>query len=216
MGIGHCNKRVLEKMKEQLERITFAYRTQFESEAANELANLLVHLSPEGLDRVFLVNSGSEAVEAAFKLARQYWWSRGKQGKYQIVSRSPSYHGATLGALSATDYAPLNIPFRALQLPFLKVAAPYCYHCPLGREYPHCDIACALELERTILSHGAENIAAFVAEPIGGASTGAAVPPEEYFPLVERICHEVLLIIDDVLTPAAGLEPGTSTAWTRR
>lgn len=201
-NIGHGNKRVIAAATEQLNKIAFAYRTQFETEPANQLADLLVRLSPPELTRVFFVNSGSEAVETAVKLARQFWWARGKTGKHLVISRRPSYHGATLGALSCTDYAPLNIPFRPLHLPFPKISAPFCYHCPLQKEYPSCELACAHELERTIRVIGADNIAAFITEPIGGASTGAAVPPDEWFPIIERICHEneILLIADDVLT----------------
>ena len=200
-NIGHGNRRVIEKAKEQLDKICFAYRTQFENAPANALADLLARLAPPELNRVFFVNSGSEAVETALKLARQYWWSRDKKGKNFVIARRPSYHGATLGALSCTDYAPLNIPFQLTQIYVPKVSAPFCYHCPLEKEYPSCNIACAHELSHIIRIHGADNVAAFIAEPIGGASTGAAVPPDEYFPIVEEICHEneVLLIIDDVL-----------------
>ena len=201
-NIGHGNARVIARAKQQLERVSFAYRTQFENEPACELAGLLAGLSTPELNRVFLVNSGSEAVEAAIKLARQYWWASGERGKHMVIARRPSYHGATLGALSCSDYAPLNIPFRPMLLPVRKIAAPFCYHCPLDKNYPTCGVACAHELDQRIRVLGAENVAAFIAEPIGGASTGAAVPPEEYFPLIERICHDhrVLLIIDDVLT----------------
>lgn len=201
-NIGHGHPRIAERTHQQLEKIAFAYRTQFQSEPADELADLLVRLSPPTLDRVFLVNSGSEAVETAIKLARQFWWATGREGKNLVISRRPSYHGATLGALSCTDYAPLNIPFRAMQLRMPKVSAPFCYHCPLGKRYPRCSVACAFELEQIIDIEGSNNIAAFIAEPIGGATTGAAVPPDEYFPIVEKICHDhgVLLIIDDVLT----------------
>ena len=201
-NLGHGDEHVIRRAKEQLDKVAFAYRTQFENEPANQLANLLAALSPPELNRVFLVNSGSEAVETAIKLARQYWWSLGQGGKHFIIARRPSYHGATLGALSCSDYAPLNIPFRPMLLPFQKVAAPYCYHCPLEKEYPSCNLACAYELERLIQVIDPGNVAAFIAEPIGGASTGAAVPPDEYFPIVERICNEnnILLIIDDVLT----------------
>jgi adenosylmethionine-8-amino-7-oxononanoate aminotransferase len=202
VNVGHNNRRVIERAREQLDKISFAYRTQFESEPASELADLLVRLSPPGLDRVFFVNSGSEAVETAIKLVRQHWWNTGKQGKHLIISRQPAYHGATLGALACTSYAPLNIPFYAMGGLAPKVSAPFCYHCPLTKEYPGCNLACALELERAIRLLGADNVAAFIAEPIGGASTGAAVPPDEYFPIVEKICHDnqVALIIDDVMT----------------
>ncbi len=201
-NLGHGNPRMLEAARTQMEKIAFAYRLQFENEPANDLADLLVRLSVPELNRVFFVNSGSEAVESAVKLARQFWWATGRQGKTRIVSRRPAFHGATLGALALTSYAPLNIPFRANTVDSPKVAAPFCYHCPLGKEYPDCGIACAWELEETLDNLGPENVAAFIAEPIGGSTTGAAVPPDEYFPIVERICHdrEVLLIIDDVMT----------------
>lgn len=201
-NLGHGNKRMNAAAKRQMDKVAFTYRTQFDSRPANELADLLARLGPRELNRVFFVNSGSEAVEAAVKLARQHWWAVGKQSKQLIISRRPSYHGATLGALSCTDYAPLNIPFRPLQLPFPKVSSPYCYHCPLEKEYPSCEMACARELDKMIKIHGKDNIAAFIAEPFGGASTGATVPPDEYFPMVEKICHDndILLIIDDVMT----------------
>jgi adenosylmethionine-8-amino-7-oxononanoate aminotransferase len=200
-NLGHGHERLVEAATEQMRKVAFAYRQQFENQPANELAELLVQLSPPELNRVFFVNSGSEAVESAIKLARQHWWGIGKQGKSTILSRRPCYHGSTLGALATTDYAPLNTPFRPLTINAPKVAAAFCYHCPLGKEYPTCGIDCAWDLDRTIQVYGAENIAAFVTESIGGASTGAAVPPDEYFPLVERICNEneILLIIDDVM-----------------
>ncbi len=201
-NIGHGNERVARVAYEQASKIAFAYRTQFETHIANELADMLVRLAPPELNRIFFVNSGSEAVEACIKLARQYWWSRNRSGKSMIIGRRPSYHGATLGALSATAYAPLNIPFRPYALDFPKISAPYCYHCPLKKEYPSCEMACARELERSIAVYGKENIAAFITEPIGGASTGGAVPPPEWFPMIEEICREndILLIVDDVLT----------------
>ena len=110
-NLGHHNKRINKAAMEQLEKIAFAYRKQFENEPADQLAELLVQLSPPELNRVFFVNSGSEAVETAMKVARQYWWSTGQKGKYLVLSCRPSYHGATMGALATTDYAPLNIPF---------------------------------------------------------------------------------------------------------
>lgn len=200
-NLGHRNERINKAAVEQLGKIAFAYRKQFDNEPADQLAELLVRLSPPELNRVFFVNSGSEAVETAMKVARQYWWCTGQKGKYLVLSCRPSYHGATMGALATTDYAPLNIPFVSMTGTPPKVSAPFCYHCPLNLSYPECGVACAKELETTIQMYGADNIAAFIAEPIGGSTTGAAVPPDEYFPIVERICHEhdVLLLIDDVM-----------------
>ncbi|MDX1584063.1 MAG: aminotransferase class III-fold pyridoxal phosphate-dependent enzyme [Thermoanaerobaculia bacterium] len=201
-NLGHANERIAKAAAEQLSKIAFTYRLQFENQPANELAELLVQLSPPDLNRVFFVNSGSEAVESAIKLARQYWWSSGKQGKSIFIARRPSYHGATLGGLAATGYSALNIPFMPLTVTWPKISAPYCFHCPLNKTYPSCRVDCANELQWAIDSYGADNIAAFIAEPIGGASTGAAVPPDEYFPMIEEICrkNDILLIIDDVMT----------------
>jgi adenosylmethionine-8-amino-7-oxononanoate aminotransferase len=201
-NLGHGNKEVQAAAMRQMDKISFTYRTQFESEPANELAELLVELSPPELKYVYFVNSGSEAVETGIKLARQFWWSVGKQSKSLIISRSPSYHGATLGALACTSYAPLNIPFNSMMNQFPKIPAPFCYHCPLGRTYPKCKVECAHQLEHVIDTYGADNIAALIVEPIGGASTGGMVPPDEYMGIIERICHEnqIILIVDDVLT----------------
>lgn len=201
-NLGHGNKRVQAAANAQMDKVSFTYRTQFESDPANELAELVCGFAPPELNRVFFATSGSEGVETAIKLAKQYWWAAGKQGKRHIIARSPSYHGATLGALGLTSYGPLNIPFQNIQVDFPHIAAPYCYHCPLGQTYPSCKVACAYELEYTIRRLGADNVAGFIFEPFGGASTGGIVPPEEYYAIVERICHEhqVLMISDDVLT----------------
>lgn len=201
-NIGHGDERMLKAAAAQMERISFAYRTQFENEPANELSRFIVSLSPEHLTRVFLVNSGSEAVEACVKLARQYWYARGMTSRAKFISRRPAYHGATLGALSLTSYHDLNVPFDAVTVKSPKISAPFCYRCPAGKTYPSCKLACANELEEIILKEGADNIAAFVTEPIGGASTGGAVPPDEWFRMIEETCrkHNILLIVDEVLT----------------
>lgn len=201
-NLGHGHPRMLRAAVAQLEKIAFAYRTQFVNEPANDLAQLLAQLSPPELNRVFFVNSGSEAVESAVKLARQFWVATGKPGKSLVLARRPSYHGATLGALALTDYAPLNMPFRPMLMASPKVAAPFCYHCPVDQTYPSCGMACVKDTERSIHVYGPDNIAALIVEPIGGSTTGAAVPPDEYFPMIERICHDndILLIVDDVMT----------------
>lgn len=203
-NIGHAHKQVRRAAMRQMKKVSFAYRTQFENKPAIKLANFLVRLSPKHLNRVFFVNSGSEAVESCVKLARQYWWAQGRPEKKYIISRSPSYHGATLGALPLTSYTPLNEPFEEIMVNSPKVSAPFCYRCPLGKTYPSCKMACAHELEMKIKELGANNVAAFITEPIGGASTGGAVPPDEWFKMVEDICrrHDVLLIVDEVLTGA--------------
>lgn len=200
--VGHGHPRVLAALTRQASRVAFAYRTQFENEPAVELADLLVDRLGHGLDRVFYVSGGSEAVEAALKLARQYFVATGRPERHRIVSRFPSYHGSTLGALSATGYAPLNAPFEPMTQPHLYVPAPTAYRCPVDADGASCDEACARELERVIVEAGPETVAAFILEPIGGASTGAIVPSARYFELVTEICRRygVLTIYDEVMT----------------
>jgi len=201
-SVGHGDERILRAMSEQARRVAFAYRTQFESMPAIELAQALVgHLS-QGLERVFYVSGGSEAVEAAIKLARQYHLANGEPGRHRVISRFPSYHGSTLGALAATGYTPLNEPFIPMTSEPLYIPAPACHRCPLGLERSTCGLACAAELERVIEAHGPETISAFLVEPVGGASTGALVPPDGYLAAVTDICrrHGVLTIYDEVMT----------------
>jgi adenosylmethionine-8-amino-7-oxononanoate aminotransferase len=201
-NIGYGNPRVLEAVQRQASRTFFAYRTQFENEPACRLAEKLISYSASHLSKVFYVSGGSEAVETSMKLCRQYFYNRGEGSRYIFISREPSYHGCTLGALSLTSYAPLEAPFRPLLKSFPKIPAPYCYRCVYHKTYPSCHLACAWALNETILRVGPQNVAAFVAEPIGGASTGALVPPDGYFDVVQEVCrrHGVLLVLDEVMT----------------
>lgn len=201
-NIGHSHPRILETVNRQAKSTFFAYRTQFENRPALDLAQALVQEMPPGLNRVFFVSGGSEAVESALKLCRQHYWHTGRQGRHVFISRKPSYHGASMGALSMTSYAPLEIPFRPMFQAYPKIPAPYCYRCPYQATYPACGLECAWALEKTILEQGPESVAAFVVEPIGGASTGALVPPDEYFAVIQDICrkYKIMLILDEVMT----------------
>ncbi|WP_419174243.1 aspartate aminotransferase family protein [Desulfosediminicola sp.] len=201
-NIGHGDEKILEAVNEQAKSTFFTYRTQFENRPAVDLASKIVAHSPPLLDKVFYVSGGSEAVESAIKLARSYFYSRGEGSRHLLISRAPSYHGSTLGALSCTSYAPLEMPYRPLLKSPPKIPAPYCYRCQYGLTYPECEVACAMALETTIREQGEENVAGFIAEPIGGASTGALVPPEEYFGIIREICDKygILLILDEVMT----------------
>jgi adenosylmethionine-8-amino-7-oxononanoate aminotransferase len=201
-NIGYGNPRVIDAVQRQASRTFFAYRTQFENEPACRLAERLASCSAPHLSKVFFVSGGSEAVETAMKLCRQYWYNRGEGSRYLFISREPSYHGCTLGALSLTSYAPLEAPFRPLLTAFPKIPAPYCYRCAYHMTYPGCDLACARALDEAILRSGPSNVAAFIAEPVGGASTGAVVPPDSYFEVIQEVCrrHGVLLVLDEVMT----------------
>lgn len=203
-NIGHSNPRVLEKMKAQMDRATFGYRLHFRTHPSEDLAAKTVAMTPEGLDRVFFVSGGSEAVESAMKLARQYALTQGQSSRYKVISRFPSYHGCTLGALDLTGYDPLREPFAPMMEGMPKIAAPATY---LDRDNLS-DEASGLKyaelLRDRILEEGPETVLAFVMEPIGGASTGALVAPDSYYGRVREICDEfgVLLIYDEVMTGA--------------
>ncbi|SLN20698.1 Taurine--pyruvate aminotransferase [Roseovarius gaetbuli] len=203
-NIGHSNENVLEAMRRQMEKSTFGYRLHFETEASEKLASKTAALTPEGLNRVFFVSGGSEAVESAIKLARQYALAVGQGSRWKVISRSPSYHGCTLGALAITGYAPLTKPFEPMMQMMPKVPAPRAYLDGLdpddiatGHHYAHM-------LEAQILAEGPESVLAFIVEPVGGASTGALVPPRGYMERVQEICRQygVLFILDEVMTGA--------------
>ncbi len=201
-NIGHGDPTILAAITKQAQSTFFTYRTQFENDPAVELAEQLVHHAAPHLSRVFYVSGGSEAVESAIKLCRTYHLSRGDNGRYLFISRFPSYHGSTLGALALTSYAPLEIHYRPMIKSSPKIPAPYCYRCHYGQSYPACSLACAHALETMIRQLGPENVAGFVAEPIGGASTGALPPPDDYFAVIREICdkYSIMLILDEVMT----------------
>lgn len=203
-NIGHSNPRVLQAMREQMDKATFGYRLHFENDAAEGLAARVAELSPAPLDQVFYVSGGSEAVESCVKMARQFAIARGEAERYQVISRYPSYHGATLGALALTGYDPLNEPFNAMLREMPKIPAPTCY---LDRDELSDEergLRYANMLAEKIDALGPETVLAFIVEPIGGASTGALVPPDSYLPRIREICDQygVLLIADEVMTGA--------------
>ena len=197
-NIGHGDQDILDAMNRQAKEVSFTYRTQFENAPAIRLAQKLVQHTATGLERVFYVSGGSEAVESAIKLCRSYFHAKKEGSKHIFVSRSPSYHGSTLGALSVTSYCPLEKPYRPLLRPYPKIPAPFCYRCHYGKTYPQCGLACAHALESEIVKQGPENVAGFITEPIGGASWGAVVPPKGDFLIISNICgkNEGVVIFD--------------------
>jgi adenosylmethionine-8-amino-7-oxononanoate aminotransferase len=159
-------------------------------------------IAPGDINWSFFVNSGTEAVETAMKISIQYWQEVGRPDKNQVISRWKSYHGITLGALSLSGHADRRKRFEALLEKSPVVEPPYCYRCPFNLEYPGCGLKCAEDLERAILEIGAEEVAAFVAEPIIGAAAGAISPPEGYYQRIAEICkkYDILFIADEVMT----------------
>ncbi len=201
-NIGYGNSRIEAAITAQARCTFFAYRLHFESRPAVDLAAKLVEHSAPHLNRVFYVSGGSEAVESAMKLCRQYFYAKGQGSRHLFISREPSYHGCTMGALALTAYSPLEIPFRPMLQAYPKISAPNCYRCAFAATYPGCDLACARDLERVVREQGPENVAAFIAEPVGGASTGGVVPPDGYFAVIQEICQKygMMLILDEVMT----------------
>jgi adenosylmethionine-8-amino-7-oxononanoate aminotransferase len=202
VSIGHGVAEIAEAAAAQMERFSFAHGSQFTHPAQEELARRMAALAPGDLNRLFPLTSGSEAVESAIKLARQYHLERGKEGKHLIIARLQSYHGASLGALSATGEVRRRGNFLPMLLPFPHIAPCHCYRCPFEKTYPECEVECASDLERAIGEAGADSVAAFIAEPLVGAGLGPAVPPPEYFPIIREICdrHDILFIADEVMS----------------
>ncbi|MFC4350278.1 aspartate aminotransferase family protein [Fodinicurvata halophila] len=201
-AIGHGDSRVNDAIAAQLDQVAYAHNSFFTNRPAEELAELLLSEAPEGLSQVLYCSGGSEAIESALKLARQYWVEKGRPQKSRIISRRQSYHGATLGTLSVGG----NMPRRDYYAPMLfdaQLIEPcYAYRLahPDESEEAYGKRA-AQHLEAAILEAGAENVAAFVAEPVVGATLGCAPAVKGYFKEIRAICdrHDVLLILDEVM-----------------
>ncbi|ATJ83282.1 aspartate aminotransferase family protein [Halomonas beimenensis] len=199
-NLGHGRGDIRDAMLAQLDRVAFTYRTQFENAPAVALAEALVEMTEGDLEKVFFVSSGSEAVESALKLARQYFVARDEPGRRHFVSLRPSYHGSTLGALGVTGYQPLEAPFADITSGSIKVPGPDFYRHRDGGRDAH--VRRVLDDTRArIEAVGGDTIIAVVVEPVGGASTGARLVDRAYLEGLRTLCDEFgcLLIFDEVL-----------------
>lgn len=200
--LGHSNPAVIQAVKEQVEKIAFAHTGFMTSEPAEALADLLVEQAPGDLDRVYFVSGGSEATEAAIKLARQYYLEIGQPERRHVIARRQSYHGNTLGALSAGGNAWRRAQFAPMLIDMTHIAPCYEYAEKADSESSH-DYGqrVANELEAEILRLGPETVMAFMAEPVVGATLGAVPAVEGYFKRIREICDQygVLLILDEVM-----------------
>ncbi|NOD35659.1 aspartate aminotransferase family protein [Ruegeria sp. HKCCD7319] len=201
-NIGHSNPNVLAAMKAQMDSATFAYRLHFENAPAEDLATAIADRTPAGLDKVFFVSGGSEAVESCVKFARQWAVADGQASRWKVISRFPSYHGSTLGALAITGYGPLTNAFAPLFKEMPKIPAPTCYLDRDNLSDHDRGLKYAEMLRDEIIAQGPDTVLAFAMEPVGGASTGALVAPDSYYGRVREICDEfgVLLIMDEVMS----------------
>jgi len=200
--LGHAHPTVIAALHAQLDSLTYAHTSFFTSEPAERLAQRLIEHAPAGLDRVYLVSGGSEAVEAALKLARQYFTEIGQPQRRKIIARRQSYHGNTLGALAAGGNQWRRAQFDPLLIDTHHIAPCYAYRGQHADE-TEWDYGqrMANELEQKIIELGAENVMAFIAEPVVGATAGAVPPVDGYFKRIRDICDQygVLLILDEVM-----------------
>ncbi|MDR5859700.1 aspartate aminotransferase family protein [Halomonas eurihalina] len=200
--LGHSDAEVIEAIREQVGRLAYAHSSFFTSEPMEALADFLIERAPSGLSSVYFVSGGSEAVEAALKMARQYFLERGEPQRKHLIARRQSYHGNTLGALATGGNAWRRRPFEPMLVEVSHVSPCYAYRDQAPGETPEAyGERLAAELEAEIERLGPETVMAFVAEPVVGATLGAVPAVPGYFKRVREICdrHGILLILDEVM-----------------
>ena len=205
VNIGHGVGEIADATAAQAGLVAFAHTTQFHSATAERLAARLLSLAPANFQnggRVYFTSGGSEATETAIKLTRQYHLESGETSRYRVVSRKQSYHGSTLGAMSVSGNVARRAPYAPLLAEWGHIAPCFCYRCPFNKRFPACGIACADDLASLLNSEHAETAAAFIFEPVVGATRGAAAPPDGYAQRIAQICRErgILLIADEIMT----------------
>ncbi|MCP3381547.1 aspartate aminotransferase family protein [Bradyrhizobium sp. CCGUVB4N] len=213
--LGHQHPRVIAAMAKQASTLAYAHTAFFSSEPAERLAEALVGHEPGGLAYAYFVSGGSEAIEASIKLARQYFIERGEPQRQHFIARRQSYHGNTLGALAAGGNAWRRAPYAPLlSAAFSHVTPAFAYHEKHDGESDAQFVArLAAELEAEFQRLGPNTVAAFLAEPVVGATAGAVTAPDGYFKAVREICdrHGALLILDEVMCGMG--RTGTTHAW---
>ena len=205
VSIGHGVEAIARAMAEQASLLAYVHSSQYHTAVTEKLARRILALAPHQMregGRVYFTSGGSDATETALKLARQYWIERGDKKRFRVISRFQSYHGATLGALAVSGNFSRREPFAPMLPEWGHIPPCYCYRCPLGLEFPSCNVDCADELDRLLDRSGAEDVAAFIFEPVVGATLGAVPPPDGYVQKLAEICKRrgILLIADEVMT----------------
>lgn len=201
LNIGHGREEVARAVYDQIVHCDYVHPTMFTNSPVEELAEALADHAPPGIDRFYFLSGGSEATETAIKLARQIHLEYDRPHRTQLIARWKSYHGMTLGALSAMGRTAFRAPYAPLLNWVAHIPPPYCLRCSFGLKYPECDCRCAHALEEMIYNLGPETVSAFLAETVSGGTLAAASPPPEYFSIIREICdrYDVLLILDEVM-----------------
>ena len=205
VNIGHGVPEIGRAMAEQASQLAFAHTSQFHSAPAEKLAVRLLAMAPGNFQkggRVYFTSGGSEATETAIKLVRQYFLEKGEPARYRVISRRQSYHGSTLGAMTVSGNVARRAPYQPMLAEWGHIAPCFCYHCPFEKTFPQCQLACADDLDSFLEKSEVDSAAAFIFEPVVGATLGAATPPEGYASRVAAICRKrgILLIADEVMS----------------
>ncbi len=202
VNVGHGRNEIAKAVYDQIIRCDYVHGTMFTTSVVEDLARTLAEYSPQGIDRFYFLSTGAEAVETAIKLARQIQIDSGRPERFKLISRWKSYHGLTLGALSAMGRTYFRVPFAPLLTEVVHIPPPYCLRCSYGLTYPQCGLRCAFALEETIQNLGPDIVSAFLAETVSGATLASYPPPPGYFKIIREICdkYNVLLILDEVMS----------------
>lgn len=205
VNLGHGVQEVVQAMAEQAQEVSFAAPHVFAHESSLNLGRAISERAPgelRGNCRTWFNCTGTDAVDDALRLARQYFISINKPSKHLVIARWQSFHGNSIGMAGVHGHTGRRRTYSPMFINAPHIPAAYCYRCPFGLSYPQCDLRCARALETEIRQQGSENVAAFVAEPVVGAALGAVPAPEGYFEVIRSICdkYEVLFIADEVMS----------------
>jgi adenosylmethionine-8-amino-7-oxononanoate aminotransferase len=202
VSVGHGVLEVADAIREQAGKLAYVHSTQFRNTRGAELAETIAAHAPGSLNHACFYSGGSEAIEAAIKLARHYHLLRGKSSKYRVLSRRRSYHGATLYALGVGGVPARQEPYRPYLVETPKQVECYPYRCPFGADHPCCDLACADDLGRVLAEVDADTVSCYLAEPIVAAAGPGLTPPPGYYERVLEICraNDILFVSDEIVT----------------
>ena len=200
-NVGHGRREIAEALHQQVLQHDYIHPTAFVSPVVEDLAAALARHAPKGIERFYFLSGGGEAVEASIKMARQIHLVNGRPERVRLISRWKSYHGLSLGALSAMGRTAFREPFTPLLSEVVHIPPPYCLRCSYGQTYPGCQLRCALALDETIQNIGPNVVSAFIGETVSGATLGVYTPPPGYWKIIREICdaYHVLLIHDEVM-----------------